>query len=34
MMESSFLQKARSFEDVINSRVTIHDFKTEAVPRE
>lgn len=32
-MESSFLQKARSFEDVINSRVTIHDFKTEAVPR-
>ncbi len=33
-MESSFLQKARSFEDVINSRVTIHDFKTEAVPRE
>ena len=34
MMESSFLQKVRSFEDVINSRVTIHDFKTEAVPRE
>ena len=34
MMESSFLQKARSFEDVINSRVTIQDFKTEAVPRE
>ena len=34
MMESSFPPKARSFEDIINSRVTIHDFKAEAVPRE
>ena len=33
MMESSFPQKTCSFEDVINSRVTVHDFKTEAVPR-